>query len=378
MAVPAKQKPEWTGKKRVSLALQGGGAHGAFTWGVLDHILEDGRLDIEAISGTSAGAMNAVVLAEGFIDGGREGARANLERFWQSVSQEGALAPIPRSLFGAFFEFWAGENSPLNFWTDLLTHYSSPYEFNPLNLNPLRDHLDSVVDFAKVRACEEIQIFVAATNVHTGKIAVFNRDILTADHIMASACLPLVFQAVEIDGIPHWDGGYMGNPALYPLFYNAASDDVILVQINPIERNTTPKTAKEIQNRLNEITFNATLISELRAVDFVTRLNNEGNLPKGLYKSVLMHRIDGEAALAGYSAASKSDTSWLFLSGLRDIGREAAKRWLARHYDDIGRRSTLDVKDTITAHDENASPPSGKGADGSAAQALKIDNRRNL
>ena len=347
MAVPAKKKPDWSGKKRVSLALQGGGAHGAFTWGVLDHILEDGRLDIEAISGTSAGAMNAVVLAEGFIDGGREAARENLLRFWQSVSQEGALAAIPRNLFGAFFEFWGGENSPLNFWTDLVTHYSSPYEFNPLNLNPLRDHLESTVDFAKVRACEEIQIFVAATNVHTGKIAVFERDILTADHIMASACLPLVFQAVEIDGIPHWDGGYMGNPALFPLHYKTASDDVILVQVNPIERGTTPRTAKEIQNRLNEITFNSTLLNELRSVDFVTRLVAENKLPRDRYKSVFMHRIDGETALAQFSAASKSNTSWLFLTGLRDIGRDAARHWLAKHYDDIGKRATLDVRDTI-------------------------------
>ena len=359
-AKAAAPKVDWGGRKKVSLALQGGGAHGAFTWGVLDHILEDGRLDIEAISGTSAGAMNAVVLAEGFIEGGREGARANLERFWQSVSEEGALAPIPRKLFGAFFEFWAGESSPLNFWADLLTHYASPYEFNPLNLNPLRDHLENIVDFTKVRACTEIKIAVAATNVHTGKIAVFERDILTADHVMASACLPLAFQAVEIDGIPYWDGGYMGNPALYPLFYKTASSDVILVQINPIERRTTPKTAREIQNRLNEITFNSTLINELRAVDFVSRLNKEGKLPKGLYKTILMHRIDGEQALANFSAASKSNTSWLFLSGLRDIGRAAARRWLAAHYDDIGVRATLDVKETISPHADIAQRQPGE------------------
>ena len=341
-------KVDWTGKKRVGLALQGGGAHGAFTWGVLDAILEDGRLDIEAISGTSAGAMNAVVYAEGYLDGGREGARDALARFWQSVSEEGGLSPVPRKLFDAFFgEFLNGEASPLLWWSDLLTHYASPYEFNPLNLNPLRDHLDKAVDFEKVRACEAIKIFIAATNVHTGKIAVFERHELTADHVMASACLPTLFQAVEIGGVPHWDGGYMGNPALYPMFYSNASDDLILVQVNPIERKATPKTAREIQNRLNEITFNATLLREFRAVDFVSRLIADGKLSKKDYKDVFMHRIDGADALARFSAASKSNTSWDFLTGLRDIGRAAGKAWLKENYDAIGKHATLNLSEEI-------------------------------
>ena len=352
-AKPAKHI-DWTGEKRVSLALQGGGSHGAFTWGVLDYILEDARLDIEAISGTSAGAMNAVVLAEGYINGGREGARQNLADFWQSISREAAMSALPQNPFTAILTQMLGDNSPIQFWTDLLTHYSSPYEFNPLNLNPLRDHLQKVVDFDKVRACTEIEIYVAATNVHTGKIAVFERDILTADHVMASACLPLVFQAVEIDGIPHWDGGYMGNPALFPLYKKTASDDLILVQINPIERVSTPRTAREIQNRLNEITFNSTLINEMRAIDFVTRLLAEKKLSLDKYKAVHMHRIDGDDALAQFSAASKSNTSWEFLTGLRDLGRAAAKAWLARNYDAIGVRGTLALRDEIAG-----TPPVG-------------------
>ena len=328
--------------KASNLALQGGGAHGAFTWGVLDALLEDGRVAIPAISGTSAGAMNAVVLAEGFVARGSEGAREYLHRFWLSVSEDGALSPVQRNLFDAWFNV-LGLGGPLRFWTDAVTHYSSPYEFNPLNLNPLRDHLARMIDFDKLRATDGLKLFVAATNVHTGKGKIFNRGELTADHIMASACLPTLFQAVVIHGEPYWDGGYVGNPPLWPLFYDNACKDTIIVQINPIERETTPKTALEIANRLNEITFNGALLGEFRAVDFVTRLIDQGALSGKGYMRPNLHRIDGADKLKAFSADTKSNTSWTFLTSLRDIGRAAAKAWLAAHFDDIGVKGTIDL-----------------------------------
>lgn len=335
---------DWTGEKRVNLALQGGGSHGAFTWGVLDYLLEDGRLDVEAITGTSAGAMNAVVYAEGYLTAGRAGARRALDRFWRSVSEESVLAPVQRQFFEKFFAGWKYDGSPAYWWLDFLTHYASPYEFNPLNINPLRDHLAKMVDFTKVRACEQIKLFIAATNVRTGKIQIFDRRELTADHVMASACLPFLFQAVVIDGTPYWDGGYMGNPALFPLFYESSCPDIVIVQINPIARDEIPKNARDIQNRLNEITFNGTLLRELRAVEFVARLLDEGKLSPLDYVKSLVHRIDGAEPLKACSAASKLDSSWSLLSRLRDIGRAAAQRWLAEHYDDLGKTSTVDLR----------------------------------
>ncbi len=335
-------------EKSISLALQGGGAHGAFTWGVIDAILEDGRLAIEAISGASAGAMNAVVLAEGFLDGGIDGARAQLETFWRKVSLDGTLTNAQRSLMSKVFGFWTGDDSPALLWTDMLTRVASPYDLNPLNINSLKDVIEDLIHFDKVRQCKHVRLFISATNVRTGKIAIFENEVLTVDHLMASACLPTIFQAVDIDGVPYWDGGYSGNPALFPLFYKAASDDVVLVQINPIERKETPRTAREIQNRLTEINFNSGLLRELRAVDFVTRLIDDGKLSKDEYKRVLMHRIDADIALKKLTAASRTDADWDFFKHLRDMGRRAATRWLKDNYAAIGRESTLDLRETIS------------------------------
>jgi NTE family protein len=334
---------DWTGQKKVSLALQGGGSHGAFTWGVLDYLLEDGRLDIEAITGTSAGAMNAVVLAEGYLEGGSEGARENLAEFWRSISDAGAFSPAERKFLDIFF------SSPLQsmatqWWTDFLTHYASPYDFNPLNINPLRDHLEKAVDFAKVRALTEFKLFIAATNVQTGRIKVFKGSELTADHVMASACLPYLFQAVEIDGVSYWDGGYMGNPALFPLYYETDCADVVIVQINPIERDEVPRSAHQIQDRQNEITFNGALMSDMRAIDFVNRLVDSGRLSRDDYKRHFVHRIDGGRYLESFPASSKLDASWSLISKLHGFGREAAKQWLDESYDSIGREGTLDLR----------------------------------
>lgn len=336
-------------EKTVSLALQGGGAHGAFTWGVLDVILEDGRLAIEALTGTSAGAMNAVVLAEGWLDGGADGARSKLEQFWRAISVDGKYGGSERSLIDTMLGAWGNSNGtpPGLLFFEMFAKVASPYDINPLNINPLRGVVSELIDFEKVRTHDAVKLFIAATNVRTGKIAVFGRDQLTADHVMASACLPMVFQAVEIDGEAYWDGGYMGNPALFPLFYEAHCDDVLLVQINPLQRKELPTKAREIQDRLNEITFNASLLRELRAIDFVNRLVDAGKLPREEYKRVLMHRIDGGPPLAELTSSSRLNAEWSFLLKLRDIGRRAGKRWLQRNYDAIGKQGTLDLRDAI-------------------------------
>jgi NTE family protein len=335
-------------EKSISLALQGGGAHGAFTWGVLDALLEDGRLKIEAITGASAGSMNAVVMVEGWIEGGIDGARSQLEAFWKKVSLDGNMPVLQRGLFDKYFDYWSMDNSPGFFWLDVWSRMASPYETNPLNINPLRDALQEMIDFEVVRRCDSVKLFIAATNVWSGKVKIFDSHELTADHLVASACLPTVFQAVDIDGVPYWDGGYMGNPALFPLFYETAADDVILVQINPIERKTTPRTAREIQNRLTEITFNSSLIRELRAIEFVARLMDDGKLSPKDYKKVLMHRIDGDGTLDDFAASSRMSAEWRFFQELRDLGRARTKAWLKHNYKSIGKRSTLDLRDAIS------------------------------
>ena len=339
-------KPAVSARKRVNLALQGGGSHGAYTWGALDALLEDGRLEIAAVSGASAGAMNAVVMAAGLQEGGPDGARAKLEAFWLSVSQEGALPAAERPLFEAWMGAWQSAFSPQG-WTDAVSQLTSPYTFNPLNANPLRDHLVDVVDFEKLRRAASPKLFIAATNVNTGKGEVFRREILTADHVMASACLPRLFQAVVIDGAPYWDGGFSGNPPLWPLFYESDSDDTVIVQINPIERPDIPRSPTDITNRMNEITFNAGLLAELRAARFVARLVDSGALKGQAYKHARLHRLGGDGKLETYGAATKMDVAWTFLTELRDLGRASAKAWLAANFDAIGARSTLDLGETL-------------------------------
>lgn len=331
-------------KKSVNLALQGGGSHGAFTWGVLDHFMEDGRVSVEGISGTSAGAMNAVVLAQGYMDGGADGAREALEQFWRKVSKLGKFSPIKRSPLDILTGSWSMDGSPAYMMMDLLSRVASPYDTNPLDINPLRDLVESSIDFEKVRACSALKLFIAATNVHSGKIKVFEREELTADMILASACLPFLYKAVEIEGVPYWDGGYVGNPPLYPLFHTTQSRDVIVVQVNPIERNETPKTAREILNRVNEISFNSSLLRELRSVEFVHRLLQENKLDKEHYADILVHRIEATDQLNPLSASSKMNSEWEFLVHLRDIGRESAKAFLDEHYKSLGAVSTLDLK----------------------------------
>lgn len=331
-------------RKPVNLALQGGGAHGAFTWGVLDAFLEDGRIRIEGISGTSAGAMNGVVAADGLMRGGEEGARQALAHFWEAVSDAGRFSSLQRNIVDIFMGNWSLDHNPAYVFFDLMNRLTSPYEMNPFDVNPLRDILDEIVDFERVRGCEEMKIFVSATNVETGRVKVFNRHELTLDMVMASACLPFLFQAVEIDDVPYWDGGYMGNPVLFPFFRACSSEDIVVVQINPIERQGTPRTAREILNRVNEITFNGSLMKELRAIDFVRRLIEEGRLDRKDYRRVNLHMVEAQDEIAPMGASSKLNTEWAFLKHLFEIGREAAIGWLDAHYEDLGRKSTIDTR----------------------------------
>jgi NTE family protein len=334
-------------RKPVNIALQGGGAHGAFAWGVLDRILEDGRLDIEALSATSAGAMNAVVMAYGVSLGGPAGARDKLSEFWTEISRAGELYSPVRTLP---WEKWLqaygfqSEFSPTYHAFQAMTHLFSPYQLNPFNFNPLKDVLLRVVDFEKLSHCNKAtRIFLSATNVRTGKIRVFHNEELTVDVVMASACLPYVFQAVEIEGEAYWDGGFMGNPAIFPLIYHGASKDVIIVHINPIERKKLPKTAPEIFDRMNEISFNSSLMREMRAVEFVTRLIDEGALDGSKYHRMRVHSIRDDAEMAQLGVATKLNPDWEFLCRLRDAGRRRAEEWLDQNYDRVGHDSSVDL-----------------------------------
>ena len=330
--------------KSINLALQGGGAHGAFTWGVLDRLLEDGRIFIEAVSGTSAGAMNAVVMADGLMRGGEDGARESLETFWRSISAVGALSPIQRGPIDVFMGKWSLDNSPSYAMFDLINRVTSPYDLNPLNINPLQAILEDAVDFDLVRSCDKMKVLISATNVETGKVRVFNRHELTGDMVMASACIPFIFQAVEIDGVPYWDGGYMGNPVLFPFYDESTSDDIVIVQINPVERKGTPRTSREIFNRVNEITFNSSLLKELRAIDFVQRLLDDGKLDPEHYRRLFIHVIDAHDELMRLGATSKLNAEWDFLHHLFKIGRQTTDQWLEAAYDDLGARSTVDTR----------------------------------
>lgn len=323
---------------KINLALQGGGAHGAFTWGVLDRLLEEEDIQITGISGTSAGAMNGVVLIDGYMKNGRQGARDNLQRFWYKVGELGVSCPL----------FTNSPYTNFNF-LDALTKTFSPYQLNPFNLNPLKNILEDVLDTSLINSCSIIRLFVTATSVKTGQPRVFECKDITLDAILASACLPQLFQAVKIDGEDYWDGGYMGNPAIWPLIYNTDVDDILLVQINPTKRAETPKTAQDIINRVNEITFNSSLIAEMRAINFVAKLVAEGKLDDKEYKSLRMHMVEAHTELRGLDASTKMETSVSFFESLKKAGRSSMSRWLAKNKSQIGIRGTLDIEKVFLA-----------------------------
>ena len=333
--------------KKITLALQGGGSHGAFTWGVLDRLLEDDRIEIEGISGTSAGAMNAVVLAYGYEINGREGARKELRKFWKAISLKGAFSPYHSGIFNPLGTDW----SPLALWFDLLSQTLSPYQMNPGNFNPLRDMLEETIDFDQLRKCGKIRLFISATNVNTNHLHIFTNNQISLDVLMASACLPYIHQAVEIDGEYFWDGGFMGNPALEPLVRRCETSDTIIVQVNPTFREQLPRFAIDIADRLNEITFNSNLMREIRSYVDVTRMIEMGQIHDPRIERAYFHIIPIGQELSHLGVRSKLDTSWTLLSRLFSVGKQQVEYWLANHFDDIGLRSTLNLDEWTPTED---------------------------
>ena len=330
-------------QKTIKLALQGGGSHGAFTWGVLDQLLEDERLHIEAVSGTSAGAMNAVALADGMARGGPAEARKSLEKFWAATSAAARYSPIRRSIFDTFMGNWSLDTSPAYILMDHLSRVFSPYDTNPMNFNPLRDVVAGAIDFDAVNDASGVKVFLTATNVRSGRPKIFRQPGIQLDCVMASACLPFLFKAVEIDGEAYWDGGYMGNPALFPLVDECEPGDLVLIQISPFYRPNIPQSARDIQNRLNEITFNAALLKELRSIAFLWEVIHHENLERESYRDGRVHAIYDEETMLGLGVSSKVNAEWAFLTYLRDQGKKAAQNWLSKHYNDLGVRNSLDL-----------------------------------
>ncbi|WP_091435785.1 patatin-like phospholipase family protein [Ancylobacter rudongensis] len=321
--------------------MQGGGSHGAFTWGVLDRLLEEDWLRIEGISGTSAGAMNAAVLADGFAAGGRAGARAALDAYWGHVAEAARFSPFQRGPLDVLLGRWTLDHSPLFVTMDLMSRLYSPYDLNPGGANPLRAILEKAIDFERLRA-SPVKLFITATNVRTGRGRVFRNAEITPEVLMASACLPTLFQAVEVDGESYWDGGYSGNPTMTPLVRELESDDTILIPINPVERPGTPRTASEILNRLNEVSFNAVLLKELRMIALLRQVADPGNCEGAQWARMRIHLVRNSIMdTLGYS--SKLNAEWEFLSMLRDEGRKAADAFLAVDAGNIGKRSSVDL-----------------------------------
>lgn len=332
--------------KRINLALQGGGSHGAFTWGVLDALLDDERLSFEAVSGTSAGAMNAAILLQGWAVGGRQGARTALRAFWGELGTLAIASPIRRTPLDRLQGNWNLDESPGALWADLIQRTLSPWQRNPLKFDPLRDLLRRHFDQNAVRACHEIKAFIAATNVQTAKVRIFTREEMSIDALLASACLPNVHDPVVIDGVPYWDGGFRGNPPIWPFIYNCESRDVVLVEVDPPFRDGVPRSNAEIADRLNEITFGGALMAEMRAIAFVQDLIDQGAFAPEFsrrFKRLLVHSIADAASLAPLGSVSKFNIEPDFLDHLFNLGRGAGTKWLASTFDTVGVQSSIDI-----------------------------------
>ncbi|MFZ5617433.1 MAG: patatin-like phospholipase family protein [Pseudomonadota bacterium] len=335
-------------RKKINLALQGGGSHGAVTWGVLDRLLEADCFEIEAISGASAGAVNAAALAYGLHLGAAAGGRAKLDELWRTISDIGAFfSPVRRTPFEIASNDYNLDDSLSYFAFDVFTRIFSPYQFNPFNINPLRDVLLKCVDFNDLRGCKATSLFLSATNVKSGKVRLFETKEASVEAVLASTCLPFLFKAVEIEGEHYWDGGYMGNPVLYPFFYCATSNDIVIVHVNPLDRDKVPVTASDILNRINEISFNSSLLRELRAIAFVHKLRDEGWLKdeyRDRLRDIRIHSIRSDQSLVDLSVASKFSVDWRFLSTLKERGRAIADEWLDNNFSAIGERSSVDIR----------------------------------
>jgi NTE family protein len=355
--------------RTLNLALQGGGSHGAFTWGVLDALLADPRIDLEGLSGTSAGAVNAVALASGYAKGlaagtdPRRAARDSLARVWDQVAAWGTLGSLQQR-FGSML--WGGlppELAPTNLWANAMRGLFSPYASNPLDINPLRSLLEREIDFDAIARSPHLKVFVSATHARTGRAVIFSGQRLDAQAVTASACLPMLFQAVNIDGEDYWDGGYSVNPPLTPLIGHCHSADIMLVQINPLRQDSTPRKPAEIVDRINELTFNASLLTQMRGIDFINTLLAEGALKEDRARQVLLHRIDGGEAMKEYPASTKSSTDAAMIRTLFEMGQERTRHWLAHHFEAIGQRSTVDIRRDYlddTRMDLSVSQPAGR------------------
>ena len=341
-AVGSKRGPV-VGQKVVNLALQGGGSHGAFTWGVLDRLLEEERLAFDGITGTSAGAVNAVVLADGLAAGGRQQAKKALRVYWQKVSALASRGVFQPSVFDKANPNFGLEHSPGYVFMELLTYFASPYQMNPLNFNPLKQLLAEAVDFDRVRRQQEVKLFVSATNVETAKVKIFEGKELHVEHVLASTCLPLMMQAVQIEGECYWDGSFSGNPALFPLVLDCDAADILMVHITPAERPGVPTTSPSIMNRMQEISFNTSLIREMRSIAYLTRLIDAGKVDGG--KRTLVHLIEAEDLIRKLSWSSRLNGDWDFLKHLHEMGRRRADKWLAANFDRIGVESTVDLQE---------------------------------
>lgn len=329
--------------KKLNLALQGGGSHGAFTWGVLDRLLEDERIEIEGLVGTSAGAMNTAVAAYGLAKGGKPEARKVLEQFWRKISDASKNGPLQPSWLDKLHSRGNMDFSPMWQMIDNLSRLFSPYELNPGDVNPLRDIVDEVVDFEVLHASDRVKVFVCATNVLNARITVFDNKTINVKAVMASACLPFMFQAVEIDGEYYWDGGYIGNPPLYPLIYHTDCRDVLIVQINPINIPDVPRTARTILDRINTLSFNSSLMREMRMIHFITSLIDKNILDSNHYKRMYVHTVDAEMEMSMLSVSSKLNADWDFLEHLFQLGRRKTDLFLKKHFDQIGVESSTDI-----------------------------------
>lgn len=333
------------GKKHVTLAIQGGGAHGAFTWGVMDRLLEEKDLVIEGVSGTSAGGMNAVCIAQGIMDGGNEGARRMLRKYWETNAEAGKSSIFKRGWLDMLMNKWTLYNSPGFIMFDYMTKMMSPYQFNPLGTNPLKDMVKKLFKFEQLNKFEDVKVFLSATHVYTGKIKVFTNKDLCPEAMLASACLPTLFSAVQVNNEYYWDGGYISNPLIYPLIYNCKASDIIIMKLNPTHRNRLPMTPTEIGDRLNEITNNTSIMREMRSVAYITKLIDEGLLDPKKIKRLRMHLIENEGVFQDLGWSSKLNTEEAFLNHLFEEGRKTADKWIEENYQYIGKKTTVDMKD---------------------------------
>ncbi|MCC6252465.1 MAG: patatin-like phospholipase family protein [Bacteroidia bacterium] len=330
-------------RKKISLALQGGGSHGAFTWGIIERLLEEDILDIRGICGTSAGAMNAAITSYGLHKGGNQGAIDLLERFWRRVANSAYFSPMqPNWLDSSLYP--GSMNYPFGFnLFNLMTQVLSPYQFNPLDINPLKDIIEDLIDFEELQQ-SNTKVFACATNVKTCKPKIFKGKEITADALMASACLPLLYKAVEINGQFYWDGGYMGNPSIYPLIDDTDSNDILLVKVNSVVINEVPQTVSEIQDRINDISFNSSLMAEMRMVYFKEKILKLGYDLRGRLRKIYFHSISADQVLDEYNLASKFNASWSFLNTLRKKGRTSAEKWINEQYHHVGHNSSIDIR----------------------------------